>query len=198
MKQFNDLDDLQLWFEEVGIDVANWGRGESKHIEDLWEEISSGETVLQDDPPLRILNVVQVIIRKNDTILMEIEQEFDTGRRRSRNRPPSEKMKPDEGYIVAALRCINEELGLDSQKVVLDIETYKQELQILDSPSFPGLQTKFNIHSIEAVVEGLPEEDFWRENVAFHSEGSDPVKRHHWGWVREEELGFNPGEEHLR
>jgi hypothetical protein len=31
---------------------------------------------------------------------------------------------------------------------------------------------------VEATTRALPEEDFWRENTA----GSDPVRRHLWGW----------------
>jgi hypothetical protein len=36
---------------------------------------------------------------------------------------------------------------------------------------------------VETAVSGLPEESFWRENLAFGD--GDPVRRQRWEWVEE-------------
>jgi hypothetical protein len=113
--KIRNLDQLKAWLAARDIDASHWGRGAAKTIEDLWQEILNGETLLQDVPPLRIIPVARIIIRKGNKILIEVEQEFEDNRVRSRNFPPSEKLKRDETYIDAAKRCLKEELGIDSK-----------------------------------------------------------------------------------
>ena len=141
-------------------------------------------------PPLRTVEVVQVIIRRGSRILLEVEQEFGNAQKRSRNLPPSEKLKAGENYISAAVRCLNEELGLKQAEIAFVGSGYEKIETITESPSYPGLQTRYTFHSIEAVAKGLPEKDFWRENTT-HING-DPVKRHLWAWQAKTKLMHLP------
>ena len=180
MKKFANIAELAGWLEDKGIDMRSWGRGPYKSITNLWDEYVAGEVFFEDDPPVRIVQVIQILIQQNDRSLREVEQEFGNGERRFRNQPPAEKVKSNETGVDAAQRCLREELGLSSEQIEWISVENEQEEMVADSPSYPGLQTRYMIQEIKARVIGLPEEDFWRENRAA-AEG-DPVSRHLWGW----------------
>ncbi|MBK8903602.1 MAG: NUDIX domain-containing protein [Anaerolineaceae bacterium] len=180
MNQFTDIYALEKWLSSNGIDVKAWGSDNSKSLDNLWQELQAGEVQLKQNPPLRLVEVVQIIIRRRETVLVEAEQEFFNGQRRYRNQPPSEKIKPGETVQVAASRCLQEELGLSLDAFTLRLETHREYQTNTNSISYPGLPSQYNFHIIEAAVSGLPTEDFWREN---ESDGIiDPVKRHRWEW----------------
>src|SRR5690606_14051723 len=61
-RDFQSIAELEAWLEERGVDLAAWGQGEAKQTADLWSEYASGEAWFQDDPLLRVVEVVQVII----------------------------------------------------------------------------------------------------------------------------------------
>ncbi|MCP4423240.1 MAG: NUDIX domain-containing protein [Chloroflexi bacterium] len=180
MKNFENVKGLQKWLHTHNIDTSLWGEGNAKTINNLWDELTGGEIAIQDDPPLRLVNVVQILIRKGKRLLLEAEQEFGDGQRRFRNQPPSEKMKPGENYVDAAVRCLQEELAVSTEDATLLTKTYKQIQRDSDSLSYPGLKTVYTFHIVEAQVKGLPEEDFWQDNQAYG--GGDPVRRHLWIW----------------
>jgi NUDIX domain len=182
--KIQSLDELKAWLISKGVDISPWGTGATKKVESLWDEIVNGEIYLQDDPPLRITPVVQIIIRKGENILMESEQEFIDNRRRFRNHPPSEKIRQGEDYIDAVMRCLNEELQLEYHNIEILDSTYRQIQQENDSPSYPGLPTQYNIHRVEAKVDGLPSgENFWTIEAVQGRE--DPVKKHYWVWRKQ-------------
>ena len=172
--------DLAAWLAANGIDTAVWGREGAKTVADLWEELRQGESTLEEDPPQRAVTVVQVTVRREDAELLELAQELRDRQIRARNRPPSEKMKAGEEPRPAALRCLLEELGLATESVDSLSLSAEPQVIIADSPSYPGLTTRFTIYSAEAEVRGLPATDFWRDNVGAGE--SDPVVRHLWGW----------------
>ena len=184
MVTFPDKKSLEVWLTRNGIDISAWGTGNSKTLTDLWHELIRGEIILHEYPPLRVVNVVQVIIRRNDCILVETEQILRNGRKRQRNQPPAEKFKPGETYHEAALRCLQEELGIDHRLIDLQIETHRQIKNYCHSFSYPGLPSLYTVHIVEADVQELPIADFWRDNQSFVS--GDAVKKHRWGWRREE------------
>jgi len=174
------LEQLKDWLVSRGIDLSRWGCGQAKTVESLWDELVNGEMLIQDNPTLRIGHVVQIIIRRDQKILIESEQVFDDKRIRTRNYPPSEKMRKDETYREAAIRCLQEELGLDPEDIEIIDSTYRQTQKELESPSYPGLQTRYLFHIVEARVNGLPDTDFWTDESAQNQK--DPIRRHHWTW----------------
>jgi ADP-ribose pyrophosphatase YjhB (NUDIX family) len=180
VNQFANIHALETWLGKYGINYEMWGHNSNKSLDNLWQELEAGEVQLKDNPPLRVVDVVQIIIRRNDTILVEAEQEFFNGQRRHRNQPPSEKVKPGETIQETAYRCLQEELGLTPERIVLQLESLKHHQTNTNSISYPGLPSQYNFHLLEAAVSGLPAESFWRENL---TEGTvDPVKRHRWIW----------------
>lgn len=171
---------LQLWLIQQGIDPTSWGIDGAKTVHDLWDELQNGDIKLHSDPALREVALVQVFIRRGEQVLLEVAQEFDSGQLRWRNIPPSEKMRGEEDYREAAVRGLQEEIGIAPERICFVADSYQQFQRNSISPSYPGLPTRYTVHHIEAKVETLPEADFWWENEA-HGTG-DPVRRHRWGW----------------
>lgn len=180
------LQELHDWLIAKEIDITIWGRSEgTKTILHLWEEIVAGETSLQDEPPLRIVDAVEIIIRQGDRVLYEVAQEMEGGGSRPRCYPPSEKIKWGETVQQAALRGLNEELGLVAAAITLVENSYHQRQRQIPSISYPGLNTLYQLHSLEAQVVGLPTGNFTTHEAAGNSH--DPVTRHHWAWLRPQE-----------
>ncbi len=178
--RFDGPDELAAWLEGKGVDTAVWGSGQYKSINNLWDEYVQGEVSFEMNPATRIVRVVQVLIQQDKAILFEAEQVFRNGERRLRNQPPSEKIKGDESGIDAAYRCLNEELGVGRDQVdILAFDRVGEEV-VSDSPSYPGLQTRYRLQTITVRVSGLPEREFWRENKA--ASDGDPVEEHLWVW----------------
>ncbi|MCA9997609.1 MAG: NUDIX domain-containing protein [Anaerolineales bacterium] len=180
MTQENTVVALQLWLAEQGIDTTTWGRNGAKTVSDLWDELQNGDIKLHGDPPLREVALVQVFIWREQQVLLELAQEFDSGYQRQRLIPPSEKLRGGESYQEAAVRGLYEEMGIAPENICFVADSYRQFYRDTVSPSYPGLPTRYTVHRIEAEVTGLPDVDFWWENEA-HGAG-DPVRRHQWGW----------------
>lgn len=171
---------------------ASWGvKPGTKNIHNLWLELSEGETCLADSiPPIRTVNVVTVrILGKNNRILVESHQELSDGSVRSRWRPLAEKMKANETYEEAVIRAVKEELGIDGNNVRIVPGSYNKKVEERSSNSYPGLPALYVVHSVDALVEGLPDnEEFCTEEAEEYADSSAAaealcVKRHYWKWV---------------
>lgn len=176
-REFQSSDELAAWLAEADIDTAGWGLGRTKTLDDLWSEYVSGESGFTADPPSRLVEVAQLIIRREGAILLEVEQSFSDGRQRVRLHPPSEKLLRGETPHAAARRCLSEELGLTTADGVL-IGEREPSVEVADSPSYPGLPTRYVFYTFEAAADSLPDGDFYRDNNA----PDDPIRRHLWGW----------------
>jgi hypothetical protein len=181
--RFSNIDELRRWLTAVPLDLSLWGKNGAKTVADLWQELVAGETQLQADPLQRQVQVAQFFIRRGDLVLIEGAQELADGQIRQRGILPAEKMKAGEDVATAVRRGICEELGVDNTDVTLIADSYQQHQEVLDSPSYPGLPTLYIIHSLAVQVQGLPDADFWRDNIA--QGHGDPVKRHYWVWRTE-------------
>ena len=181
MLTIKDQNELETLLTSNGIDISHWGKGAAKHARDLWNEIVAGDSRIYGDPLRRVVQVVKVVIRQGDQILVEAEQELTDGRRRRRRRqPPADKMKPGESVVSAAVRCLEEELRLKGPAIQVLAHTHREEKTMGDSPSFPGLTSFYTYHYIDAKVADLPRAGFWVDN---RGGATDPVKRHYWIWV---------------
>lgn len=218
--ELGSVDGLAKWLadrmsaEKPGID--SWGvDSQTKCVANLWTELNDGEISLEDSiPPRRTVHVASVKVRnESGMFLVESHQEMDDGRRRSRNRPLSEKMRPGENVENACRRGLYEELGPEMgarDRVEMILETYRREEQERDSFSYPGLLTRYVLHSMVASVRGLPSSDFCTtENEGHTTNGSTNgatngaangaangshnghalgVRKHFWKWVTDAEL----------
>ncbi|KAF2531825.1 hypothetical protein F2Q70_00032401 [Brassica cretica] len=205
--RFANPQSLSDWLEPrlPSDSFAAWGvKPGTKNVHNLWLELSDGETSITDStPPVRAVSVVTVrVIGKNGNILVEGRQELSDGSVRERFRPLSEKMKPDETPEEAVFRAVKEELGSifsgeDDvvQRVKILPGSYSRRVEEKNSMSYPGLPARYALHSVDATVRGLPEEDFCTEEDECDGETVDDseetraagravtVKRHHWKWV---------------
>ncbi len=133
------------------IDTSNWGFGSAKSIDDLLKEIQKKEAELiinEGGLCVRNLKVVAIDVFYNDHkgnkyILVEEKQEFSDGRIRKRNLETSlgEKLYLNEEPNQGVIRCIREELSIESLNYTLENNgvTTKEE----NSKSYPGLKTVY-------------------------------------------------------
>lgn len=177
--------------------LASWGvKPGTKNVHNLWLELSEGESSLAEStPPVRTVHVVTVrVIDGRNRVLVESEQELSDGSVRTRGRPLSEKMKPGEDPITAANRAVLEELGSilnGSGQVKIVPGSYSKKVEEGSSASYPGLPACYEVHSVDATVEGLPEEDFVTEEEHEYADSGErrvaneavSVKKHFWKWV---------------
>lgn len=205
-QRFANPQSLSDWLESrlPSDSFAAWGvKPGTKNVHNLWLELSDGETSLADStPPVRTVNVVTVrVIGKNGRILVESHQELSDGSIRERFRPLSEKMKPEESPDEAVIRAIKEELGSIfngdvGQRIRVIPGSYSRRVEERNSLSYPGLPARYALHSVDATVEELPEEDFCTEEKEYGGGESTEdsvetraagkavtVKRHYWKWV---------------
>ncbi|CAI9086986.1 OLC1v1020934C1 [Oldenlandia corymbosa var. corymbosa] len=182
---------------------ASWGvKPGTKNVHNLWLELSEGETTLLADstPPIRTVDVVIVRViggEQNNKLLLESHQELSNGHVRNRCRPLSEKMKPGESVEAAAFRAVKEELGsvlpegLDGDIVKIVPNSYSKKVEERASASYPGLPARYVLHTVDAVVEGLPHGEFCTEELEEYDDsdekraahGAVSCKKHYWKWV---------------
>lgn len=179
---------------------ASWGvKPGTKNVHNLWLELSHGETSLADsNPPLRTVQVLSLrIIDKHHRLLLESHQQLSDGTLRNRNRPLSEKMKPNETPESAVYRAVKEELGSilahsDCSEIVRIVpDSYQRKIEERNSASYPGLPACYVLHSMDVWVDGLPEGDFFTVEEEEYGNSDDTkiadeavsVKKHFWKWV---------------
>ncbi|KAJ4877540.1 Uncharacterized protein Rs2_42558 [Raphanus sativus] len=208
-QRFANPQSLSDWLEPrlPSDSFAAWGvRPGTKNVHNLWLELSDGETSLADStPPVRAVNVVTVrVIGEDGRILVESHQELSDGSVRERFRPLSEKMKPEETPDEAVFRAVKEELGSifegedddDGERIKILPGSYSRRVEERNSLSYPGLPARYALHSVDATVKGLPEEDFCTEEKEYGGASTEEdseetravgkavtVKRHYWKWV---------------
>ncbi|MEZ4618235.1 MAG: hypothetical protein R2867_22350 [Caldilineaceae bacterium] len=172
---------LTAWLVAQQIDTTAWGQANAKSVDDLWQELCHGECSLQENPPLRLVRVVEVIVTQGEQILIEAEQLFADGRIRARNRPPSEKMKPTEDPLTAAQRCLQEELAVAPVAICFPPQEIPARIVRDESGSYPNLISEYTFYTVHAQIAGLPATTFTTPNAAYAD--GDPIVAHRWMWV---------------
>lgn len=195
MLKFDSIQQLTQWLNHHGIPIETWGQGDAKTVADLWLEMTHGETILQLLPasaiemqtflPVRLVQVVELLIKRHDHTLIEAGQLLTNGAQRHRNHLPAEKMKEGETPLAAVWRCLREELAASDEVLALvEVAIIEDSLKERFSPSYPGLRSEYHLYRAQVTGLSLPVNDFSTENRAY-SDG-DPVKMHHWHWAKEE------------
>jgi len=183
---FKGDEHLTTWLESQGLDVSAWGTGSAKTVGHLYKEIEGAESVLSFDIDgvLRLLAVAKVRIflpGRPELVLHELSQIFPDGRERKRNLLLSEKMKAGEDPTEAAYRGILEELEtvlVESSEIDMVGDSLVKKQERNTSPSFPGLMVVYDLYTIDAVVDGLPEGPF----TTLEDKGGGKVLTLNWGW----------------
>lgn len=153
-EEFNDsMVELTNLLKKYEIPVELWGTGKSKTIGHLLDELQNKECYLEEKDSLltRYIEFVGIKVYYTDENdqrwqLKEERQEFTDGRLRRRNIPSSvsEKMKSGEDPLIAAIRGIREELGIEIRGHQLS--KYSDLHYDGGSVSYPGLDTKYKGH----------------------------------------------------
>lgn len=108
-------------------------------------------------------------------------------------------MKPNEEPESAVHRAVREELGsilkgsVNESIVRIVPGSYRNRVEERNSASYPGLPACYVLHSVDAVVEGLPDGEFCTEELGEEYGDLDEtkavadeavsVKKHFWKWV---------------
>lgn len=165
------MDDNTTKKLEQVLDRSLYGQGDAKSWESLIEEIETGEChiVWSDNFPVREVSVLRIeVIASEDSqfpgaYLYKVYQEFSDGRRRKRKLSGlSEKIKPGEDLDKAAARAISEELGIDSSLAAIQIDPC-QEVFEEESPSYPGLMSRYLFYIATAHLDASVVKEFYVE-----------------------------------
>jgi hypothetical protein len=149
------MDQLKGILQDFKIDIDQWGKEKAKNMEDLYDEITQGETILasfenkESTDLTRIVEVVAIDVfdPTGRLKLKEQKQTFADGRTRLRvqKHSVSEKVKPeDTDHYATALRALYEELGISAD--VTQIKYIGKKTEVQESSSYPGLKTCYQIH----------------------------------------------------
>lgn len=176
----------ELWekLKSYHIPLEKWGQGEAKDFEHLQKETETGETVLTEENGELIRNVTCVgvdvfyINGEERLRLIESHQEFPDGRIRKRPQLKSslaEKMKKGEERMKAAIRALEEELGLKATPE--EIQYIQTDENIREAQSYPGLKSKHITHRYKILLAANQ----------YHPEGyveDRPDIRSYWRWIK--------------
>lgn len=142
-----------------GIDVSLWGKGPSRTLEALYNEIVNGEAILFDSGGGKLLRKVTItgvdlFYTTQNGKLLKLKQEkqvFKDGRIKFRHSKlsVSEKMKPNETPLEATLRGITEELGISGP---FYLSRTSSSIETLYSKSYPGLKSQYLCHHFKGYV----------------------------------------------
>ena len=133
-----------------------YGSGEAKYWDSLLKEIESGECQIEweGDRPIRVIRVLKIDVSDPDgNSLYEAYQEFNDGRRRERGLwGISEKLQPGEDLQIAVVRAMAEELGIKTSQFSFMTDPC-HEVEEKESPSYPGLLTRYITYSATAYLD---------------------------------------------
>ena len=142
----SSVKELSDKLKEYSIPINQYGVGQSKTIQHLFNELQEWECRIEDENGIlvRYIDFVGVKVFYKDLFLKEDRQEFKDGRVRRRDIKASvaEKMKPNEDPMESVIRGMEEEL-----KIKVDpsqIKSTKPLSYSQSSKSYPGLETKYN------------------------------------------------------
>lgn len=155
-----ELPELQELLTANGVDVALYGVGEAKRLEDFLKELEAKECRLEvrNGRLTRVTSVMRMRVfadaPEGRMYLREVKQVFRDGRERCRTKKgeiyPAEKMLPGEWLHETIRRGLKEELGI-SQFVIIEaprpIQTYKESM------SYPGLPCHYNFPTADILID---------------------------------------------
>lgn len=153
------VEDLEECLRAHDIDLSKWGVDGAKTVRHLLKEIQAGETHFRKGARGLVRQIMpsgtrvyHVPAYETGLYLKESHQiSRKDGKRTERKRPYSvgEKAKPGETLRESAIRGIREELKIIGDFTILDRE---KSIREEDSPSFPGLLTRYIDQRFDAIL----------------------------------------------
>ncbi|CAE7841404.1 CPK22, partial [Symbiodinium sp. KB8] len=166
--------------QDYNIDIAKFGVGEAKTLEQLASEVQNGSVRLMLDATThkKLVRVVDVVLlrlyssSRKDRLLIEVGEQYPDGRRRAASRLPGTKKFPHESSQETAFRVLQDLLGVTARAANFafeDTEVYEEEM---DSPSFPGVRTVYRKEIMEGHLKETDEATALRIGL-LEPEGTD-------------------------
>lgn len=156
---------LENLFVKCGISLDKFGINGANSIEDILEEVTSGQCLfLEEEGGSKLLRQVTVVVvrlglrHSNGQLLSLVEKgiRLKGGPERSTKRLPGTKKRPGESVKQAASRCLVEYLRLEPSSFEILAGDEKEEV-IQDSPAYPEVRTLYLKHFVTAEVKHSPE-----------------------------------------
>ncbi|OMO56599.1 hypothetical protein COLO4_35601 [Corchorus olitorius] len=186
--------------------VTLWGtKPGTKNVHNLWLELTLGESSIlsnPNSPPICTTEMIFVEIignfNNNKKTLYQFSQLLSDGTMQPYNCPLSRRMKQGESPEDAAYLAIKEEFGsiLQVEDVTQIVQMvpgkYKRVENEMKSLTYPGLKSRYVMHTLFTYVEGLTAgEPFFVTEVSEFGDCSEfkefvdkalRVKRRNWIW----------------
>lgn len=194
----NNLAQLtELLSEKHQVSITNWGKGNAKSCNDLYKEIIANDCflVISNGVLIRVVELMFILIRRGDYVLIEVKQILADGRERKRYLPLAEKRKNGESIYDLITRALSEEMAnIVGDKInpnlLNNLSQYFDDNKYLcieedpkESHSYPNLLSKYITHIVELInVNDLPLEEF----VSSEKRG-DNFQFNIWNWTHVDE-----------
>lgn len=143
------------------IDLTQWGTDGAK-VKKLFGELLEGETQLVKDTQGLIRQIMPSGVRVyhcpvdgTALYLREVYQEdlaSKVKKTRQRDYSVGEKAKPGENHLQAAVRGVREELQIEGNFAIVPAE---KNVRLEESPTFPGLRTRYDDQKFTAILNAL-------------------------------------------
>lgn len=196
------VENLQEILSTNGINTSLYGQGTAKSIQQLFNEIELGETILNihNDKLTRKLYVMNICLIDGDKVLIEWQQKFhSTPDReefiRSRYLSVAEKFYPNEKIEEVIIRSLKEELNINFDG--LGILNINSSTEVMNSNSYPELESHYHYTSVIIDTQqtssiNIPHEKYYIFTEYFDN-GNERLTTT-WKWTTKEELLlFNTG-----
>lgn len=164
--------DLASTMQRCGIDTELYGKGSTKTIQMLCDEINAGLCHLEEfgdqyskqgmnSRLLRVVNVVNVVLKRKGKVLIEAARTLPNGTRKGKNgRCPSQKMNLPQrsmsradGVKSCAEGCLGMNLNIPMSVIGINKDNIKTSSDLRNSEAFPMLKSKYYIHVVEADID---------------------------------------------
>lgn len=204
-------EDLVALLTSKELDVAAFGKGPTKTMDQLYSELQAGECVLEVLPDGRLLRLVRVVrvlvcvrVLFKTKVLVERRQRLQNGAWRDRNMILAGKCGAGEAPLAAAQREMAEELGTGFPAVrwhEKPVEDYVDKPK--PSSSYPGLMSTYATTVFRCDLEDQSARDLAaRGAFGFRVDGDDftattfetsethgsKSQSHVWEWVPEDQV----------
>mmetsp|Transcript_21315 Transcript_21315/g.60353 ORF Transcript_21315/g.60353 Transcript_21315/m.60353 type:complete len:784 (+) Transcript_21315:135-2486(+) len=145
-------EDLKIFLDSNGVDASQFGEGTNKSLKEFSEELVKGEAALARQPDGKVIRVVDVVILKitrGTDVLVEVEEEVK-GTKKSLNRLPAVKRRPDENMFLAAHRAIAKNLKMNDNFIILNPLNVLIAEEEKQSAAYCGLPTLYRKRIVAA------------------------------------------------
>ena len=142
------VDVLSVALTNFGVDISDWGTGNTRSVADFLKELQKQESHLRlySEGLTRVVRVVKLLIfRPGNGYLVEAYQILPDGRRRDRQQIPSGKMAAHETVHRAVVREMDEELNL-THGVHYDFKLKRIYTEEASSKSYPNLRCLYELN----------------------------------------------------